>query len=152
MTLAEILAEARRLDEAATPGPWTWSDGYDGGTCVAIMRSCDRSVMVEGPGDVWPKGHEATNQNAAFIAFSRTALPRLVAVAEAAMEMRKAERDDPNSMDAPYPVGPRAVHCYGCPATKVGKKTGPCNCGGDAMQARINASRAAFDAAARGEP
>jgi len=77
--------------------------------------------------------------------------PRLLAVAEAAVEMRGAETDRPDSMDVPYPIGPRAVHAYPCPATRIGKKSGPCNCGGDTMQARIDASRATFDAAARGE-
>ena len=84
-------------------------------------------------------------------AFRAQHFPLLVAVAEAAVEMRDAEHDDPNSMDVPYPVGPFAVHRCGCPATKLGKTCGPCDCGGDALQARIRASRVALDAALRGE-
>lgn len=76
--------------------------------------------------------------------------PRLLAVAQAAVEMREAERAIGEPTE-PYPIPPRAVHVYGCPGTKTGAKAGACSCGGDAVESRIAASRAAFDAAVRGE-
>lgn len=72
--------------------------------------------------------------------------PRLVAVARAAVEMREAEKDNGQAL-VPYPYGPFAVHDCTCRATVNGKRASACDCGGDAIDARITASRAAFDAA-----
>ena len=91
MTLAEILAEARRLDEAATKGPWEDCEDEDGIPVVCIPPEHEGPIAWNIRGG--PGGRAdcliLTHADAAFIAFARTALPRLVAVAEAAMEMRK---------------------------------------------------------------
>ena len=84
-------------------------------------------------------------------AFRAEHFPLLVAVAEAAVELREAETVGHDAAKAPYAHGPQAVHRYGYPLTKIGKKYGPCQCGGADIQTRIKASRDAFDAALRGE-
>ena len=120
MTLAEIIEEARRLDER-----------------VRVYHADNHRMLVS-----------ALNDRANFYA---THFPLLVAVAEAAVEMRGAETVGHDAAKAPYAYGPQAVHRYGCPLTKIGKKYGPCQCGGADIQTRIKASRDAFDAAIRGE-
>ena len=91
MTLAEILAEARRLDEAATKGPWEDCEDEDGIPVVCIPPEHEGPIAWNIRGG--PGGRAdcliLTHADAAFIAFARTALPRLVAVAEAAVEMRE---------------------------------------------------------------
>ncbi len=91
--------------------------------------------------------HDVCTQKLA--AFARNNLPRLLAVAEAAVEMRAAEMgSDPE----PYAVGPLVIHKHGCAGVGAsGAGGGKCNCGGAAIADRIAASRAAFDAAASGE-
>lgn len=76
--------------------------------------------------------------------------PTLLAVAKAAVEMREAETE-PAAPEIPYPFGPLVCHKTGCHSGAIGKKWGPCNCGGRGLQDRINASRAAFDAVVRDE-
>ena len=93
MTLAEILAEARRLDEAATKGPWEDCEDEDGIPVVCIPPEHEGPIAWNIRGG--PGGRAdcliLTHADAAFIAFARTALPRLVAVAEAAMEWDAAD-------------------------------------------------------------
>lgn len=33
---------------------------------------------------------------------------------------------------------PEAVHDYGCPVTRIGKRYGPCNCAAGPSQVRLN--------------
>ena len=90
MTLAEILAEAERLDEAATKGPWRGVEGYPSGSVHGISGGDNNRKVVVFGGIARSMSAEG-QANAAFIAFARTALPRLVAVAEAAMEWDAAD-------------------------------------------------------------
>ena len=127
MTLAEILAEARRLDEAATKGPWEDCEDEDGIPVVCIPPEHEGPIAWNIRGG--PGGRAdcliLTHADAAFIAFARTALPRLVAVAEAAVPVTRYVR-----------------HNERCRVWELGAPE--CTCGlADAL--------AALDAAARGE-
>ena len=89
MTLAEIVAEAKRLDEAATKGPWHAGRS----DMVSYVLGDERPFKnVYGPGsppdDVARAWGERCIETAQFIAFARTALPRLARVAAAAVKMR----------------------------------------------------------------
>ena len=68
----ERLAELKALTEAATPGPWK----YDG---IMFIQDPDTSMVCEirGYGADLPM-----DDNAAFIAAARTALPELIAEIE----------------------------------------------------------------------
>lgn len=99
MTAAELVAEARRLDREATPGPWeaieqvgqkSFGANRDKrwwNVCAAGHKYVARTEESLAAAEVMANNIE---NNAAFIAFARTALPRLVALVEAAVEMREA--------------------------------------------------------------
>ena len=95
MTLAEIIAEVRRLDREATPGPWELDPMAE----FVLADGGQMNVLeVRGWGYL-KRTLDNTNADAVqrangeLAAFARTALPRLLAVAEAAMEMVNAEND-----------------------------------------------------------
>lgn len=137
MTLAEILAEARRLDEAATKGPWVSERvstlDYGNGFVASVPARegdvlCEYAISADGVTHV---PAETGQHDATFIAFARTALPRLAAVAEAAVEMRGwLNTGHAYEGGCPDAVEPRSLD------------TGHCRC---------CASIVAFDAALRGE-
>ena len=136
MTLAEILAEARRLDEAATKGPWEDCEDEDGIPVVCIPPEHEGPIAWNIRGG--PGGRAdcliLTHADAAFIAFACTALPRLARVAEAAVEMRKELKDYADNDDHVYEdcdVNGPAEDCTLCQTLR---------------------HIAAFDAAVRGEP
>src|SRR3990167_1320717 len=79
-TTAALLAEAKRLDAAATKGPWTASEYLDDGR-IGILTDSNGIVVALRSG-------VATKQDAAFIARSRTLLPQLAD----ALEAEEAER------------------------------------------------------------
>jgi len=91
VTLDEVLKEARRLDEAATKGPWTVADD-PGGICVNCEDDLplDAAVIYAagGGGIANVQVDDRDEANAALIAFARNNLPRLLAVAAAAVEAR----------------------------------------------------------------
>src|SRR3990167_11238560 len=68
-TTAALLAEAKRLDAAATKGPWTASEYLDDGR-IGILTDSNGIVVALRSG-------VATKQDAAFIARARTLLPQL---------------------------------------------------------------------------
>ena len=75
------LAELRRLHEAATPGPWEQSiAGIEGDNYVAGTGPWHRVTFNE----------SASMYDATLIAAARNALPALLAVVEAALELRAA--------------------------------------------------------------
>lgn len=76
-TLAELIEEGKRLEKAATKGPWRINPAPGHPTNDGVCGSNGDWVAVSGKAD------------AALIAFARTALPRLLAVAEAGAKMRK---------------------------------------------------------------
>lgn len=82
------LRELRSVCEAATPGPWEWSD----------FRQRKHNVRHGIGGDGWMPRHDHE-----FICSARTALPILVAVGEAqvkgALEILETEGGD--ALDAP---------------------------------------------------
>ncbi len=88
---------------------------------------------------------EELNARFALYAFTRRHLPRLLSLAAAGAEMREAESVGRGTNRPPYAYGPEAVHAYGCAAGRIGKKWGPCDCGGEALNERIRASRAVWD-------
>jgi hypothetical protein len=50
-----------------------------------------------------------------------------------------------NESGVPYVSPPEAVHRYQCPATRIGRTVhGPCDCGGDALQAEIDEAMREF--------
>jgi hypothetical protein len=90
---AEILRELKELSERATPGPWTRDNpmlGEDEGIWILApdkddylnsIASVRRGCLEAGP--------ESQNlPDAEFIAESRTALPKLIAALELAIEQR----------------------------------------------------------------
>lgn len=48
-----------------------------------------------------------------------------------------------NGVGEPY-IFVDVCHTYGCPSARIGRKHGPCNCGGDALKAHVEATRAAL--------
>lgn len=81
------LEEIRKLIEAATPGPWRYDHGnQEVETRIGRWNVCDIDMYRQGrdpeashPGDRSDDGE--------FIAASRTLMPRLLAVAEAAAKL-----------------------------------------------------------------
>lgn len=72
------LEDIRKLCDAATPGPWLESYGYDGGGYPrAFCPACEADSS----------GESQAEKDAAFIAAARTLVPKLVAVAEAAKDL-----------------------------------------------------------------
>ena len=137
MTLAELIAEARRLDEAATKGPWRsgkcsdlieeyWGSGIDANEDIVLVDDEDADFVAT-------CGTVNNPETAAFIAFARTALPRLARVARAAVEMRRELQDYADNDDHVY------EDC---------EVTGPAE---DCPLCGTLRAIAAFDAAARGE-
>ena len=101
MTLAELLAEAKRLDEAATNGPWRACKDEDDVPVVCVPPD-HAGPVAWNPNPYSPERRAClflTEADAALIAFARTALPRLARVAEAAVEMRRCA-DDTRSMSS----------------------------------------------------
>ena len=109
MTLAELLAEIKRLDEAATKGPWTAREPT-GQTISPRDEKGRRFMLLHAPAnkflgrlEEFPDCAEITANNidtdAAFIAFARTALPRLARVAERAMALREMWDEFVDDMD-----------------------------------------------------
>ena len=94
MTLAELLAEVDRLGEAATKGPWRACKDEDDVPVVCVPP--DHAGPVAWDPNPYSAERRAclflTEADAAFIAFARTALPRLARVAEAAVERLTAIR------------------------------------------------------------
>ena len=91
MTLAELLAEAKRLDEAATNGPWRACKDEDDVPVVCVPPDHAGPVAWD-PNPYSPERRAClflTEADAALIAFARTALPRLARVAEAAVEAKR---------------------------------------------------------------
>ena len=88
MTLAELIAEARRLDEAATKGPWDAAKVATldyGDRFVASVPGREGDLLCEYAISAASCSHvpvETGKHDAVFIAFARTVLPRLARVAE----------------------------------------------------------------------
>ena len=141
--LAEVVEEGRRLAEAATPGPWEeggpWPTvsviyqtfagwiGPEGGQPPEYDLVCIIWQGVDHTGRMVPEHPDRSRHlaDAAFIAFARTALPRLLAVAEAAVEYRAAvEAESEARFNGYVPM---------------------------ALADRLEWAERAFDAAARGE-
>jgi hypothetical protein len=79
------LEEIRKLCDEATPGPWGMDWHNDERTTRDIWRSLGPIV----------DGKERVQADAAFIAMARTALPKLLAVAEAANAFCRVETLEP---------------------------------------------------------
>lgn len=80
MTTAE-LAELRALCEAATPGKWEHRTALDDGTPwndVIAIHPDDWVIVVPDTGRAPEESHAVEEADAAFIAASRTAVPRLL--------------------------------------------------------------------------
>lgn len=69
------LDELKKLCDEATPGPWVLKE--HGVVSASFPNSCGENYFVAG---------EVDEQDAAFIAAARAALPMLIAVAEAVRE------------------------------------------------------------------
>jgi hypothetical protein len=156
--LAELLDEGERLAVGAYLPEAEWRHVEkgriylaDGGMIASVREQIPEGIDPDGDDPkAWEIGDEAVEEagrRAELVAFLVNHGPTLLTVAKAAVEMRAAESARPGGQHPPYGHGPVAVHTYRCPATKIGKKSGPCDCGGDALQTRIDASRVAFDAA-----
>lgn len=70
----ELIAEAKALDKAATPGPWDYNIGQG---IVAEFSQSSEDAMDN------PVATGRTDEDAAFIARARTLVPELVAALEA---------------------------------------------------------------------
>lgn len=112
-TIAELLKEAKRLDREATKGPWGYGKAQDlFDDYIEAGFNFDEDVIVrdddpngdDDPEFVATTGTEVnTEETAAFIAFARTALPRLVALVEAAVEWEAADTEYINA-EPPVPM------------------------------------------------
>lgn len=81
------LEDIRKLCDAATPGPWVWHHAYPDGDRrdYSTLQSGVARVLDDGSAcGEYNKEIDPHGDDAAFIAASRTLLPKLVAVAEAA--------------------------------------------------------------------
>lgn len=114
-TLAEILDTAERLEREATPGPWealepagqkffcASGDERWWNICAPGHKYVARTEESLAAAEVMANNIEA---DAAFIAFARTALPLLVAVARSAVEMREAFAEYDAESQKVGPIGP----------------------------------------------
>lgn len=75
------IKELRRLERAATPGPWETTT-WDGLLYVASVQQLQGSYVCE-----LGIGSDGAERDAALIAAARNALPALLRVAEAAREL-----------------------------------------------------------------
>lgn len=75
------LPDIRKLCEEATPGPWEWETSER-------LYAPGNGYVIDGHAD------EITKGDAAFIAASRTLLPKLLKVAEAAIKCRDCDPAD----------------------------------------------------------
>ena len=78
-TIRELLAPIRELETAATEGPWRWTDL--GSQTRQELRNAERPLL-RCSALMHPE-----SEDAAFIAASRTTVPRLVAAIEAVEAM-----------------------------------------------------------------
>lgn len=78
------LKKLRELEQAATPGPWSFDDGESGG-CAAVV--CESGLIA----DCYDGLRE--EKDAEFIAEARNALPELLAAAEEVVEIRGVEKE-----------------------------------------------------------
>jgi hypothetical protein len=93
----ELIAKARKLSEAATPGPWTWANWGDPGdpeTTLQAERPADeRERAIWGPikqiALVRNEENDLSPGDRAFLVKSRTLLPALADLAES--EGRRAD-------------------------------------------------------------
>lgn len=78
--ITKLLDDVQRLDERATQGPWTWGDNRDG-----LGNKLHPTAF---PGKYNPiADFEYTNdEDAEFIALSRTALPKLAEALRAVID------------------------------------------------------------------
>lgn len=90
MGLKEKLKELRGIIEAATPGPWEWSDGHIQGSYLG-----DTLIMV---GDTYEDGEYDTR----FIATARTALPQALDALEVLWGALEKVAYEPLTDDAEY--------------------------------------------------
>jgi len=107
----ELIARVRELDKAATPGPWI-ADGYGFETLHPDHQNIDSGSGWREPSNAVGRcsdGEYVENGNAendaAFIAFSRTALPDVATLAEQAIaRAEKAEAELKMLHDDPVAV------------------------------------------------
>ena len=93
----ELIAKARKLSEAATPGPWTWANWGDPGdpetTHQAERPADERERAIWGPikqiALVRNEENDLSPGDRAFLVKSRTLLPALADLAES--EGRRAD-------------------------------------------------------------
>jgi len=103
MTTAELIEEARKLDAAATPGPWAANRNN-------VMATESRLIAYTGS-ESFP--YDKTRAAAAFIARSRTLLPQL-ADAYVAFHAKVREKAVVYLRVTDDPRDGRTGHCYLC--------------------------------------
>jgi hypothetical protein len=87
--LETLIAEAKAIESAATPGPWTnWPHTAVLATTDGVLDSHRGHVAEASMND--QIGAPEACDNAAFIAYARTALPALIEALELAIEQKDA--------------------------------------------------------------
>lgn len=109
-TAAEFLAEQGRLADAATEGPWEFHQ--DDGSPLDISEVC-----IPRPDEEMPLSIASLleDHDGAFIAASRTSVPRMVKALEAVLALHRQHRDV-------HPKDPSVINgnWYCCGAVQLG--------------------------------
>jgi hypothetical protein len=89
MSVSEFLAESKRIEEAATPGPWV----IDKDELTSLPGTRDWETVIfrqdEQGGESWNR-----DEDAEFIAYARTALPKMREALEAVIRLHVMEYHD----------------------------------------------------------
>ena len=97
----ELIAKARELSAAATPGPWNWANWGDVGDPDDVLEA-NRPAKDDADRRVWgetvsikiakDEDHDLSEADRSFLAESRTLLPALADLAES--EGRRADESE----------------------------------------------------------
>ena len=99
--LRTLLDEWRAIAAAATPGPWWWDQRGDLRPTPHDEYGLDCIIGWDAIGET----PDLSDGDAAFIAASRSALPRLIAAVEAVLTLAEAWRYKGEYGDGPWQLG-----------------------------------------------
>jgi len=90
------LEKLKELNEKRTPGPW--ASCYDGSSTWSIGKAEDPQDLRVAITERYQGDWDAGSNNAAFIAASANAMPKLLAIVEAAIRCRNADMKGLNAV------------------------------------------------------
>lgn len=107
--ITEFLSESQRIEEEATPGPWTVGWGGDGAwvTFLDAEGERGRGPVISSRPEVASLEVERLDADADFIAHARAALPKMRRALEAVLEMRAKlpDYDYPDNLPTEFDAG-----------------------------------------------